>query len=369
MFKIGIRTAIMMWLLSASFAFADERSDSFKYRSGSDYKECVFGEAQCGIGWEGRGLFSITTDAPYALLSQTWPESLDLQQAYICCTEDTTRTNVCEHKWTTWEHCSSWVDRFYQNPLWRENMRNLPYRVQPFHPSYAAAEKLKSCIADVDDIGKHIRDRLISGALETLSVISIVTLPETLGVLFVEEAALEEWAEFGLESLRDNIIDEAGEEIENGSDKAPTPELEEIWGAKSAEAVKVRLKYFMKKSGYPESALNLIDQQFDGNWEFLVDTYQLIGKADGDISEDLRPELNRALNTKLREIVDRNRAAYDNIVLEAMDASLRSGGAGTQAFTYMTEHPAEGCIAAIFDTLRDASRCLWNNPSEEFCDR
>lgn len=49
MFKNGTRTAIIMWLLGASFAFADERTDSFKYRSGSDYNECVFGEAQCGI--------------------------------------------------------------------------------------------------------------------------------------------------------------------------------------------------------------------------------------------------------------------------------------------------------------------------------
>ena len=248
-------------------------------------------------------------------------------------------------------------------------MRNLPDRVQPSQERYPAAEKLKSCIADVDDVAKHIRDRLISGALETLSAISIVTLPESLGVLFVEEGALEGWAEFGLDSFRDKIIDEAGEEIENGSDKAPTPELEEIWGVKSAEAVKVRLKYFIKLNGYPEGTLNLIDQQFDGHWEDLVDTYQLIGKEDGDISEELRPELNRALNTKLQEIIDRNRPAYDKILLEAMAASFRSGGAGTQAFTYMTEHPAEGCIAAIFDTLRDSSGCLWNNPNDVFCDR
>jgi hypothetical protein len=45
------------------------------------------------------------------------------------------------------------------------------------------------------------------------------------------------------------------------------------------------------------------------------------------------------------------------------------GGAATLALTYATDNPSEGCIAAIFDTLRDNSTCLWNNAEGDFCDK
>jgi hypothetical protein len=36
--------------------------------------------------------------------------------------------------------------------------------------------------------------------------------------------------------------------------------------------------------------------------------------------------------------------------------------------TYNTQEESEGCIYAIFDTLRDNTECLWNTTEGNLCD-
>ena len=44
------------------------------------------------------------------------------------------------------------------------------------------------------------------------------------------------------------------------------------------------------------------------------------------------------------------------------------GLGGTAYMTYNTQEESEGCIYAIFDTLRDNTECLWNTTEGNLCD-
>jgi len=87
----------------------------------------------------------------------------------------------------------------------------------------------------------------------------------------------------------------------------------------------------------------------------------------GDETE-LQPELRKiALEQRLKLS---SKQAHEKVVVGLMrtaliDGTLQGGSAG---MAYMTDNPAEGCIAAIFDTLRDESNCLWNHAEGDFCD-
>ena len=65
-----------------------------------------------------------------------------------------------------------------------------------------------------------------------------------------------------------------------------------------------------------------------------------------------------------------NKLAAQKVMLNSFRIALQSGlaGGGTASMTYMTKNSSEGCISAIFDTLRDETNCLWNHAEGKFCD-
>ena len=132
----------------------------------------------------------------------------------------------------------------------------------------------------------------------------------------------------------------------------------------------------MKNEDLPPNVLDkLIDKintQLDDNWVNLIDAHDLIGKRGDEVRSDLSGEFAKATDNKLRQLsgsdfsYDEEMGKARREVLKEKEDNFFSGGDAAYMH-YDTEQPSEGCIEAIFDTLRDASGCLWNKPDEGFC--
>jgi hypothetical protein len=114
----------VMLLASAILTSSNAIADSDKRSSGRDGVQCIDGgERECGIAWEGRSLFKIDARAKTIINDITnynfiaYEEDLDLQMAYLCCTGDETRRNICDqtHYWVNPAHCTDYVGKFFHS--------------------------------------------------------------------------------------------------------------------------------------------------------------------------------------------------------------------------------------------------------------
>jgi hypothetical protein len=194
-------------VLAGSAAMADND----KRTSGRDGVQCIDGgERECGIAWEGKGLFNISARANYAF-TQIWDEDLDLQQAYLCCTEDQTRKNICAHStWITWDHCEDYVMKFFDPdnesrvhaaatffanrmevgivyPQWIERIRKLNEDILDKNPNSASARSMQSCMDQASNFWSTGAKELVEQAGEFFDVVTIIDAGY-LGSLFIDKA-------------------------------------------------------------------------------------------------------------------------------------------------------------------------------------
>jgi hypothetical protein len=116
-------------LMSTSAALSDNHLDgTVKFQNGEKYAGCVYGQngkniryvidldkyekdqnrnvskdlkkevSECGIAWEGKGLYHLVVDRGGGLTLEKEDELFDLQKAYNCCTTDETRLAICKRE-------------------------------------------------------------------------------------------------------------------------------------------------------------------------------------------------------------------------------------------------------------------------------
>ena len=190
--------------LTASNAIAD----SVKTSSSRDGVQCIDGgEKECGIAWEGRSLFqidarakTILSVAPGLAALDGWDENLDLQMAYLCCTGDETRRNICDktHKWVVAAHCTDYVGKFFHSdsmlatydkinnlvsagplevwPTWSKRIRDLTNDIASSNRS-GSARTMQECMegtveygASILDIamGNYVAEKCVAAIFDTL---------------------------------------------------------------------------------------------------------------------------------------------------------------------------------------------------------
>lgn len=86
--------------------------------------------------------------------------------------------------------------------------------------------------------------------------------------------------------------------------------------------------------------------------------------ADGSYEEDV---MKLILEDRLTKISKKN---VNKITLAGLKLLFKVGALNSKLArsVYDTENNSEGCIASIFDTLRDKTKCLWNNANGGLCD-
>jgi hypothetical protein len=110
-----------------------------------------------------------------------------------------------------------------------------------------------------------------------------------------------------------------------------------------------------------------VNPQLDDGLAALVNNEREYIKYFSEDAENSEKLMMLGLERRLARV---NKSAAQKVMLKSFQLAFQSGlaGGGTAAMSYMTKNSSEGCIAAIFDTLRDESKCLWNNAEGALCD-
>jgi hypothetical protein len=364
--NVTIVTMIGLFIAATGVLAEEEnRSETTKYKSKHPDKECVYGEAICGVAWEGKGLFEIKgqwldikPDNVHSMLPALKKSKVDLRTAYLCCNEDGNRLNICNAIAdsdpsqdffasmrgieSTRGVCRAWVAAFASIPDWRGLVNQM------------GDQKVRACMDGADDFVRALvisqNEALFSSGPDMQVVpVTITDMPLRLGTLFFDERKFTETATPPLTSVFDELMSQKGADIIGVSEKAGD--------------VKQNLKYHLENDAF--SALGgqklsdrvlkvifkTIDEQFNDDWAELVDRYQLIGNPDYELPDDqLYPTL-KLINKKTSPM-------YPNNVITG---DIRRSALWMREFE---------CVGEIFDTLRDDPRgCLWNQPDKEFCDQ
>jgi hypothetical protein len=299
-----------LFFSGAVLAGSTVMADNDKRTSGRDGVQCIDGgERECGIAWEGKGLFNISARARFAF-RPIWSEDLDLQQAYLCCTEDQTRKNICNqtHTWVTWDHCEDYVLKFFDPkneeminysgqlgdaltggageiiipsayPTWTEGMRELTRDIYQSKRDSASAQAMYSCMEESSSFAGNEINFLKEQVNELFDVVTIVDLPLSLGALFAEKGALSAITSSGETALNDveksfvlNGARFSENELKNEITYrlVPLTEIRNKLMQDGADETKEQIEMALKSFEGHDPNLDIIPQEGEKSWAELL---------------------------------------------------------------------------------------------------
>jgi hypothetical protein len=138
--------------------------------------------------------------------------------------------------------------------------------------------------------------------------------------------------------------------------------------SKNTHAIKMGYWDLVKEDRLSSDAVSKADKLKEAIHPQIDDDF--VGHVyDRDGRNNLTPsQLWSSISAERMKRVDKE--AYSALIDRLKtDAFLGGWGLGGTAYmTYNTQEESEGCIYAIFDTLRDNTECLWNTTEGNLCD-